>query len=122
MWIITTHKISHDTMATEIISHYSIVKPSVSFIRHNENLTYQVVDESTGQKYLLRIHKAAFASMTGIQHTRPALEAEMNLLHELRATSPLRVQTPVRNTSEEWVSVLLDETGEEDLLYRSGVD
>ncbi|WP_405154933.1 phosphotransferase enzyme family protein [Paenibacillus sp. FSL K6-0108] len=100
-------------MATEIISHYSIVKPSVSFIRHNENLTYQVVDESTGQKYLLRIHKAAFASMTGIQHTRPALEAEMNLLHELRATSPLRVQTPVRNTSEEWVSVLLDETGEE---------
>ncbi|WP_024632232.1 MULTISPECIES: phosphotransferase enzyme family protein [unclassified Paenibacillus] len=113
MWIITTHKISHDIMAIEIISHYSIEKPSVSFIRHNENLTYQVVDDVTGQKYLLRIHKAAFASMTGIQHTRPALEAEMNLLHELRATSPLRVQTPVRNTSGEWVTVWLDEAGEE---------
>lgn len=100
-------------MATEIISHYAIAKPSVSFIRHNENLTYQVVDESTGQKYLLRIHKAAFASMTGIQHTRPALEAEMNLLHELRATSPLRVQIPVRNTLNEWVTVYLDETGVE---------
>ncbi|MHA7581041.1 phosphotransferase enzyme family protein [Paenibacillus vandeheii] len=100
-------------MAIEIISHYSIEKPSVSFIRHNENLTYQVVDDVTGQKYLLRIHKAAFASMTGIQHTRPALEAEMNLLHELRATSPLRVQTPVSNTSGEWVTVWLDEAGEE---------
>ncbi|OPG96945.1 hypothetical protein B2I21_17980 [Chryseobacterium mucoviscidosis] len=113
MWIITTHKIFQDIMAIEIISHYSIEKPSVSFIRHNENLTYQVVDDVTGQKYLLRIHKAAFASMTGIQHTRPALEAEMNLLHELRATSPLRVQTPVRNTSGEWVTVWLDEAGEE---------
>ncbi|MGX1831177.1 phosphotransferase enzyme family protein [Paenibacillus taichungensis] len=113
MWIITTHKISHDTLTNEIISHYTIEKPSVSFIRHNENLTYQVVDELTGQKYLLRIHKAAFASMTGIQHTRPALEAEMNLLHELRATSPLRVQTPLRNTSDEWVTVWLGEEGEE---------
>lgn len=59
MWIITTPKISRDTIATEIISHYSIEKPSVSFIRHNENLTYQVVDESTRKKYLLRIHKRA---------------------------------------------------------------
>jgi Ser/Thr protein kinase RdoA (MazF antagonist) len=100
-------------MATEIVSNYTIEKPSVSFIRHNENLTYQVVDDSTGQKYLLRIHKAAFVSMTGIQHTRPALEAEMSLLHELRATSPLRVQKPIRNKADEWVTVWLDETGEE---------
>ncbi|WKL04851.1 hypothetical protein Q0F98_19580 [Paenibacillus amylolyticus] len=37
--------------------------------------------------------------MTGIQHTHPALEAEMNLLHELNATTALRVQHPVRNAS-----------------------
>ncbi|KAG3106707.1 hypothetical protein PC122_g239 [Phytophthora cactorum] len=51
--------------------------------------------------------------MTGIQHTRPALEAEMNLLHELQATGQLHVQTPVRNTSGEWVTAWLDEAGEE---------
>ncbi|WP_062322568.1 phosphotransferase enzyme family protein [Paenibacillus pabuli] len=111
--MITTHTMSHDNMAAEIMKLYSMEKPVVSFIRHNENLTYQVVDEATRQKYLLRIHQAAFASMAGIQHTQPALEAEMNLLQELQATGPLRVQTPVRNTSGEWVTLWLDETGKE---------
>ncbi|WP_440115750.1 phosphotransferase enzyme family protein [Paenibacillus sp. QZ-Y1] len=109
--MMTNHTMSHDNIAAEIIKHYSMKKPSVSFIRHNENLTYQVVDEVTGQKYLLRIHKAAFASMTGIQHTQPALEAEMNLLHELNATTAMHVQKPVRNASGEWVTVWTSEEG-----------
>lgn len=110
--MMTTHTMSHDNMAAEIIKYYSLEKPSVSFIRHNENLTYQVVDEATGQKYLLRIHKAAFVSMTGIQHTQPALEAEMNLLHELNTTTALRVQKPVRNALGGWVTVWTSEEGE----------
>lgn len=111
--MITTHTMSHDSMAAEIIKSYSIEKPVVSYIRHNENLTYQVIDEASGQKYLLRIHQAAFASMTGIQHTRPALEEEMNLLHELNVTTALRVQNPVRNTLGEWVTVWTSEAGVE---------
>ncbi|MGF9700257.1 phosphotransferase enzyme family protein [Paenibacillus sp. MABNR03] len=109
----TPHERSLDNLAAEVITHYPLNNPLVSFIRHNENLTYQVVDEASGQKFLLRIHKAAFASMTGIQHTRPALEAEMNLLHELKSTAGLRVQIPVRNSSGDWVTVWLSESGEE---------
>jgi hypothetical protein len=81
MLIITTDKMSYDHMAAQVIKYYNMEKPVVSYIRHNENLTYHVVDEASGQKYLLRIHQAAYASMTGIQHTPPALEAEMNLKH-----------------------------------------
>lgn len=103
----------YDHMAAQIIQNYTIEKPVVSYIRHNENLTYHVVDEASGQKYLLRIHQAAYASMTGIQHTLPALEAEMNLLHELNATTALRVQHPVRNVSGEWVTVWTNEEGKE---------
>ncbi|PQP83720.1 phosphotransferase [Paenibacillus sp. PCH8] len=113
MLIITTDKISYDHMAAEIIQNYTMEKPVVSYIRHNENLTYHVVDEASGQKYLLRIHQAAFASMSGIQHTRPALEAEMNLLHQLNATTTLRVQHPVRNVRGEWVTIWTSETGKE---------
>ncbi|MCP1181869.1 phosphotransferase enzyme family protein [Paenibacillus sp. 1781tsa1] len=100
-------------MATDIIQNYTIEKPVVSYIRHNENLTYHVVDEASGQKYLLRIHQAAYASMSGIQHTPPALEAEMNLLHELNATTALRVQHPVRNVSGDWVTLWTSEAGKE---------
>lgn len=111
--MIAVDKLSHDYMAAEIIKHYSMEQPVVSFIRHNEHLTYHVVDESSGQKYLLRIHQAAYASMTGIQHTPAALEAEMNLLHELNATTALRVQHPVRNGLGEWVTIWTSEAGEE---------
>ncbi|MEK4272054.1 phosphotransferase enzyme family protein [Paenibacillus sp. FSL R7-0026] len=113
MLIITTDQMYYDHMAAQIIQNYTIEKPVVSYIRHNENLTYHVVDEASGQKYLLRIHQAAYASMTGIQHTLPALEAEMNLLHELNATTALRVQHPVRNVSGEWVTVWTNEEGKE---------
>lgn len=100
-------------MATQVIQNYAIEKPVVSYIRHNENLTYHVVDEASGQKYLLRIHQAAYASMSGIQHTPSALEAEMNLLHELNATTALRVQHPVRNVSGDWVTLWTSEEGKE---------
>ncbi|WP_413406194.1 phosphotransferase enzyme family protein [Paenibacillus amylolyticus] len=113
MLIITTDQMPYDHMAAQIIQNYTIEKPVVSYIRHNENLTYHVVDEASGQKYLLRIHQAAYASMTGIQHTLPALEAEMNLLQELNATTALRVQHPVRNASGEWVTVWKSEAGKE---------
>ncbi|MBY0118821.1 phosphotransferase [Paenibacillus xylanexedens] len=113
MLIIATDQMSYDHMAAQIIQNYTIEKPVVSYIRHNENLTYHVVDEASGQKYLLRIHQAAYASMTGIQHTLPALEAEMNLLHELNETTALRVQHPVRNVSGEWVTVWTSEAGKE---------
>ena len=113
MLIITTDQMSYDHMAAQIIQNYTVEKPVVSYIRHNENLTYHVVDEASGQKYLLRIHQAAYASMTGIQHTLPALEAEMNLLHELNETTALRVQHPVRNVSGEWVTVWTSEAGKE---------
>ncbi|MEK4664287.1 phosphotransferase [Priestia sp. FSL H7-0729] len=111
--IITTDQRSYDHMAAQIIKNYSMEKPVVSYIRHNENLTYHVVDEASGQKYLLRIHQAAYASMSGIQHTPPALEAEMNLLHELNATTALRVQHPVRNVSGDWVTLWTSEAGKE---------
>ncbi|MFK0525459.1 phosphotransferase enzyme family protein [Paenibacillus illinoisensis] len=102
-----------DNLVKDAITRYPLRKPSASFIRHNENLTYRIMDEASGQKYLLRIHKAAYASMTGIQHTRPALEAEMSLLHELKSSTGLRVQKPVRNSSGDWVTVCFLENGEE---------
>lgn len=113
MLIITTDQRSYDHVATQVIQNYAIEKPVVSYIRHNENLTYHVVDEASGQKYLLRIHQAAYASMSGIQHTPSALEAEMNLLHELNATTALRVQHPVRNVSGDWVTLWTSEEGKE---------
>lgn len=111
--ITTDHERFLDNLVADAITRYPLRKPSASFIRHNENLTYHIIDEASGQKYLLRIHKAAYASMTGIQHTRPALEAEMSLLHELKSSTGLRVQNPVRNSSGDWVTVCFLENGEE---------
>lgn len=91
-------------MLSEILEHYSIHASSTAFIRHNENLTYKVTDESSGLSYLLRIHKAIISAMSGLQHTYEGLKREMILLDELSRETDLLVQTPVRNIAGDWVT------------------
>lgn len=94
----------NDKMISEILKEYPIHVSSVAFIRHNENLTYKVIDETSGMSYLLRIHKAVTPNLSGLQHTHEGLRMEMVLLQELSERTNLLVQTPVRNIAGEWVT------------------
>lgn len=41
----------------EVILKYSSIDPIVEFIRHNENMTYKVIEKGSEDTYLLRMHK-----------------------------------------------------------------
>ncbi|WP_053376914.1 phosphotransferase enzyme family protein [Paenibacillus sp. FJAT-27812] len=95
-----------DNVIDEILKQYPIRVTSISFIRHNENMTYKVTDEAAGITYLLRIHKAITSSMSGLQHICEGLDAEMAFLQTLHESKDAVVltQTPVRNNSGDWVT------------------
>lgn len=77
-----------------IVMNYGIEQPVITFLRHNENRTYKVVD-AKGSSYLLRIHQPLKESMGGLQHTYEGLMEELKMLEVLGSNSMLIVQTPV---------------------------
>jgi len=91
-------------LAQEILLSYSLSEPSIEFIRHNENIIFKVTDKADSKKYVLRIHSAATAGLSGVQHTLPGLQSEMALLNELIHSSFNRVQQPILNRNEEYVT------------------
>jgi Ser/Thr protein kinase RdoA (MazF antagonist) len=96
----------NDKFIEEILTQYPIHVSSITFIRHNENMTYKVADEAAGLSYLLRIHKSITSSLSGLQHTYEGLGAEMAFLQTLHESKDADVlaQTPVRNNSGKWVT------------------
>ncbi|MFL1671861.1 phosphotransferase enzyme family protein [Paenibacillus dendritiformis] len=100
----------HQAIAAEALSHYEIQSPIITFIRHNENLTYKITDES-GSAYLLRVHKPVHAELHGLQHSKAGLNGEMELLQALGENTALNVQKPVRNREGEFVTRIGDGDG-----------
>jgi hypothetical protein len=47
----------YNIIANDVLSKYPIARPEIQFIRHNENITYKVIDRISNKNYLLRIHK-----------------------------------------------------------------
>lgn len=66
-----------------ILKSYGIEQPVITFIRHNENRTYKVDDEATGNAFLMRIHQPFKQSMAGPQHTYDGLLSELEMLEAL---------------------------------------
>ncbi|MFE6795902.1 phosphotransferase enzyme family protein [Paenibacillus chitinolyticus] len=105
-----------------ILAAYPVREPSLRFIRHNENMTYRVTDGTTGQSYLLRIHKPVTDKLHGLQHSREGLHAEMQWLADLGAATGVRVQKPVASHEGEWVTAVnLDAESGTQSGARSGI-
>ena len=73
-----------EKVALSALEYYEISCPRVEFIRHNENLTCKVMDNSSEQQFVLRVHKSipGFAAATA-QHSLEALKAEMEFIQAI---------------------------------------
>lgn len=95
-------------MIEEALKHYNFKHPEAVFIRHNENMTYEITDGN--EKYLLRIHKAAegldFSLSYGDTPRQVFIESEIELLGKLHNISSIKTQYPIRNMEGEYVSRL----------------
>jgi Ser/Thr protein kinase RdoA (MazF antagonist) len=96
----------------EVLLQYPFIDPSIEFIRHNENITYKVMENGREDTYLMRMHKPITKNMQGLQNKREAILSELEFLREWSTHSETPVQIPFPNLNGEWVtSVIID--GEE---------
>lgn len=92
-----------DQYLGDIMSKFSINNYTMTFLKHNENLTYKVIDSLTGKAYLLRIHRPFTSNFTGPQHTLEGLQSELQLLIHIKEKTSLVVQTPIRSNSSDFI-------------------
>jgi Ser/Thr protein kinase RdoA (MazF antagonist) len=95
-------------MIREALQHYDFAEPDFVFIRHNENMTYEIRDGV--EKFLLRIHKPAeglnFSFQRGERSMQVFLRSEIELLQKIISKTDLRVQRPIRNKHDEYITEL----------------
>lgn len=96
----------------ESLERYDFKNPKLEFIRHNENITYKVLDELN--TYVLRVHKPIEGFSLGIhqrdQEIFKYIESEMQLIDYAKRCMNTPIQKPVKNKMGEFVSVLQDGT------------
>ena len=99
-------------MWADALAHYSFDNPQVQFIRHNENITYKVVDGA--KSFLLRIHQPIDGFDLSVLRFDSSLadlvEGEMSLLAYLADNCVVPVQKVVPNRHGQLVSYLADLT------------
>lgn len=94
----------YSVLAKDVLTAYNVTDPDITFIRHNENITFKIADKLHNKSYLLRIHKPVTEGLLGVQHTFQGLESEMKILEQLNLNSSLLVQNPVANSFGEYVT------------------
>ncbi|WP_310603829.1 phosphotransferase enzyme family protein [Anaerosporobacter sp.] len=101
---------NYENLLEEAMKLYNFTEPKVEFIRHNENITYSIIDRD--KKYLLRIHKEAkgldFSFYRGDINREILIKSEIDLLNKLSKEKNIVVQTPVQNKNGKYVSCLED--------------
>ncbi|OAA90741.1 phosphotransferase [Clostridium ljungdahlii] len=95
-------------MLEEALKNYNFAHPETVFIRHNENMTYEISDRN--RKYLLRIHKSVekldFSISYGDTPRQVFIESEIELLKKLHYIDSIKTQYPIRNLADEYVTRL----------------
>jgi len=94
------------------LAQYDISDPQTSLIRHNENLTCQVISGKTDEQFVLRIHRPVkgFSSATA-QHSLSALQSELMFIGAIHENTDIPVQKPVQNRDNRLVSEIDDPEG-----------
>jgi Ser/Thr protein kinase RdoA (MazF antagonist) len=96
----------------EVLKHYYFVNPIVEWIRHNENITYKVIDSGSANIYLLRMHKPITTNMQGVQNTNEAIQSELEFLLAWSCHSQFPAQIPVPNVHGKLVTTVWIENEE----------
>ncbi|MBS4199298.1 aminoglycoside phosphotransferase family protein [Bacillus sp. FJAT-49732] len=94
----------HDSELKRILQEYGINAPQISLIRHNENLTYKIIDTSLQHSYLFRVHHPITKNMEGLQHTKEGVHCELALLQDMTEETDLIVQEPVQTHSSQLIT------------------
>lgn len=85
---------------------YPIASPTIAFLRHNENMTFRVVDGQTSKTYLLRVHTPLTEAFQGERQQPEMIASELCWLEALSNETDLTLQRPVRTKSGDLVALV----------------
>ena len=110
-------------MIEEAMRYYAFREPKVNFIRHNENMTYKIID--TDEVFLMRIHKPVEGfNLDILRAGHQQLEyvsSEIELLRWLYSLGEITIQSVVANRYGEDVTILDDGTPVTVLRWIDGI-
>ena len=98
-----------NNLIKEALFLYDFKAPQLEFIRHNENITYKVVDKD--KSYVLRVHKPIEGFSLGIfivGDKSKYIKCEMDILNYLHINLNKLIQKPVKNINGDIVGILSD--------------
>lgn len=85
---------------------YPIVSTTITFLRHNENMAFRVVDGQTSETYLLRVHVPLTEAFQGERQQPEMIASELCWLEALANETELVLQRPVRTKNGELVALV----------------
>lgn len=103
---------NQEQMALSALGAYLITPSKITFLRRNENMVFQVVDEQAGRSYLLRIHAPLTTAFQGERLRPRAIASELLWLEVLAEETTLVLQRPVRSKEGALVTMIPAEQGE----------
>jgi len=99
-------------LLTEALDLYNLKCPQTELIRHNENITYKIID--TDKQYVLRIHKPTEGFYPDFLNTNRGqfelIQSELDIISSLKNETDLSVQTPICGINSGFVQSLADGT------------
>ena len=93
----------YDKIAERVLTHYDLLEPHTSFIRHSDNVTYKVTTADS-KAYLLRIHIPITTAMGSHGSDFRMVNSEVAWMLALSQETDLTIQKPIRNESGELVT------------------
>lgn len=100
-----------EQMINRIFNQYNFINPNYELIRHNENMTYKIIDN--GKNYVLRIHKSIDGfNVDFLQMGKTRIDlvtGETELLSYLAEKNNLLTQNVIKNIHGNPVTILDDE-------------
>src|SRR5262249_10171926 len=83
--------------ASQALRHYDLQAPTISFLGHSENMTFQIRAGSIGEQFLLRLHRPLTHTFAGVRQQPHAIRSELCWLDALARDTAIPVPRPVRN-------------------------
>ena len=99
-------------LALRALSAYSIASPKITFLRHNENMVFRVIDAQAGHAYLLRLHSPLTAAFEGERLRPKGIASELCWLEALADETSVVLQRPVRTKEGNLVNMIAGKQGD----------
>src|SRR4030066_365776 len=104
------NQFTFDEIAKQALVNYGLLEPRPTFIRHSDNVTYQVTTANS-ETFLLRIHIPVTSAMGTHGANYDMVNSEVAWLAALGQETNLTLQKPIRNQSGSLVTCLPKEDG-----------